>query len=79
MKRRRWLARIIVGLVSPLLLLAGCQALPGGWGQKAAISGETVRVSRVVSGQTLEILVNGSNQAVRVRLLGIESPGWKQE
>lgn len=79
MKRRRWLAGIIVGLISPLLLLAGCQALPSGWGQKAAIHGETVRVSRVVSGQTLEVLIDGSNQAVRMRLLGIESPGWKQE
>jgi micrococcal nuclease len=41
-------------------------------------AGETVHLSRVVSGQTLEI-INSAGQSEKVRLIGISAPAWKQE
>jgi micrococcal nuclease len=61
------------GVVCCLFALMGCQpSLP---------KGERVKVVRVVSGQTLEVLaIDGqSPETKRVRLLGIDAPTGKQE
>ncbi|MDX2214164.1 MAG: thermonuclease family protein [Oculatellaceae cyanobacterium bins.114] len=39
----------------------------------------SARVSQVMSGQTIEIIDPVKQTAERVRLLGIETPSWKQE
>lgn len=67
---RSWLGW---GLVCCLFVLVGCQpSLP---------QGQQVRVARVVSGQTLEVLaMNGQTPITeRVRLLGIDAPTGNQE
>lgn len=40
---------------------------------------ELVQVSRVLSGQTIEVLNKQNALTERVRLLGIESPNWQQQ
>ncbi|WP_242031365.1 thermonuclease family protein [Coleofasciculus sp. FACHB-T130] len=54
--------------------LVGCQA-------KEVPTGVTVKVERVVTGQTLEVLDTSKQSALveRVRLLGIEAPDMKQQ
>lgn len=64
--RRLWLVGCLV------VFLLGCQ--PGD--RSSSLS---ARVSRVVSGQTIEIINPVKQTAERVRLLGIEPPDWKQE
>lgn len=55
------------------LMLTGCQAAtpPGDW----------VKVSRVLSGQTIEVVSTTQPNALpeRVRLIGIVSPHWQQQ
>lgn len=53
-----------------LIFLVSCQPI--------APVGEVVRVARVVSGQTLEVLaLNGQTTLTeKVRLLGIQAPNW---
>lgn len=60
-------------LLSCLFLLGGCQST-------SSPPGVTVRVERVVSGQTLEVVENFQQGPLlqRVRLLGIEAPDLKQ-
>jgi micrococcal nuclease len=79
MPDRSWKNQVICrslirwGLVCCLLVLMGCQpSLP---------QGQRVKVSKVVNGQTLEVLdINGQNpNAERVRLLGIDAPTGNQE
>ncbi|NJL82990.1 MAG: thermonuclease family protein [Chloroflexaceae bacterium] len=61
------------GLLGLMLLLLGC-------GQLAPSSTVlTGQVQRIVSGQTLEVLVSGENDQRAVRLLGISSPDLKQQ
>ncbi|MDX2100370.1 MAG: thermonuclease family protein [Leptolyngbyaceae cyanobacterium bins.59] len=56
-----------------VLLLSACQAPP-------SPSGPFVRVERVISGQTLEILgLKDENTTQRVRLIGIEAPDLEQQ
>lgn len=64
----------VFGLGYFLVLLVGCQPT-------VRAHGEPVKVSRVVSGQILEILDPTGQTALteRVRLLGIETPVWKQK
>ncbi|PSB16730.1 nuclease [filamentous cyanobacterium CCP1] len=65
---------MLCSVVCGLLLLLGCQSsLPQ--------TRQQVRVVKVVSGQTLEVLdMSGSNPITeRVRLLGIEAPTGDQE
>lgn len=60
-------------LVGWLMLLVGCQpVLP---------QREQVTVSRVVSGQTIEVLIPSSQSplAERVVLLGVEAPHWQHQ
>lgn len=56
------------------LMLAGCQA-------KETPTGVAVKVERVISGQTLEVVDTSKPSALieRVRLLGIEAPDMKQQ
>jgi micrococcal nuclease len=56
------------------LFLVGCQA-------KEVPTGVTVKVERVVTGQTLEVLDTSKQSPLveRVRLLGIEAPDMKQQ
>ncbi|MBD1904349.1 thermonuclease family protein [Trichocoleus sp. FACHB-6] len=56
------------------LMLAGCQP-------KETPTGVTVKVERVISGQTLEVVDTSKPSALieRVRLLGIEAPDMKQQ
>lgn len=73
MRLKRWGLGLIGMVLFCVLLLGGCQA--------AVIPiGETATVSRVTSGQTLEVLpTDGSSPlAQRVRLLGIDAPDWEQ-
>lgn len=41
--------------------------------------GESVKVVRVVTGQTIEVLVGNNPLAERVRLLGIAAPHWQEQ
>nr|WP_228035624.1 thermonuclease family protein [Oculatella sp. LEGE 06141] len=61
-------------------LILGCILLLGGCQTATVPPGKPVVVSRVTSGQTLEVLpANGQSAlAERVRLLGIEAPNWQQ-
>ncbi|WP_224410678.1 thermonuclease family protein [Oscillatoria salina] len=60
-----------------LLLLAACQTLPS----ETTPTGLTAQVQRVVSGQTLEVVVTSQQPALieRVRLIGIKAPDLAQE
>ena len=60
-----WLFAIVI------VFLASCQSSPD-------IETETVRVDRVVSGQTLEITDSQTGVIARVRLLGIQAPDMQQ-
>jgi micrococcal nuclease len=42
-------------------------------------NGIPAKVQRVVSGQTIDVLINNSNLQERVRLIGIDSPDLKQQ
>jgi micrococcal nuclease len=55
-----------------LIFLFGCNSSPG---QKKLFSGE---VKRVVSGQTVEVLLTGTSEVVKVRIEGIDAPDWRQ-
>jgi micrococcal nuclease len=61
-------------LLPLLILLTACQPSP-------LSPGELVRVSRVVSGQTLEVVsLTGTAAATeKVRLVGVNAPAWNQE
>lgn len=61
---------VIVGCC--LALLFGCSSLPE---PKNLLAG---KVTRVVSGQTVEVLLTGSSEATRVRITGIDAPDWRQ-
>ncbi|MEC4984129.1 MAG: thermonuclease family protein [Oscillatoria sp. PMC 1068.18] len=60
-----------------LLLLVACQTLPS----PTTPTGLTAQVQRVVSGQTLEVVVTSQQPALieRVRLIGIKAPDLEQE
>ncbi|MDJ0742731.1 MAG: thermonuclease family protein [Xenococcaceae cyanobacterium MO_167.B27] len=60
------LVRIIT--VGCLLLLLGCNQTQPDSNQIPA------RVERIISGQTLEVIINSNNQAERVRIVGIDVP-----
>ncbi len=63
---------IFICLISCYLLLVSCGAhLPN--------NGIKARVQRVVSGQTMEVLIADSSQLQKVRLIGIEAPDLKQK
>lgn len=66
-----WLRLVVCGLIACCLI--GCQTHP--------LQLEPVKVVRIVSGQTIEVLdASGQNPlAERVRLLGIEAPDWKHQ
>ncbi|MEY2856478.1 MAG: hypothetical protein RLZZ74_787 [Cyanobacteriota bacterium] len=55
-----------------LIFLFGCNSSPG---QKNLFLGE---VKRVVSGQTVEVLLTGTSKVVKVRIEGIDAPDWRQ-
>jgi micrococcal nuclease len=61
-------------LVPCLVLLMGCQSVD-------VPQGDLVKVSRVVSGQTVEVVSPATRGATpeRVRLIGVDAPAWKQE
>jgi len=62
-----------------LVWLVGCQTVGGS--QAVATQSETVKVVRVLSGQTIEVLdATGRNPlAEKVRLLGITAPDWQEQ
>ncbi len=66
----RWF--ICIFAVLSIGLLLGCKAIDSGRGKQ-------VQVTRVVSGQTVEIADPLTNQPIQVRLLGIDAPDLKQE
>jgi micrococcal nuclease len=55
-----------------LILLFGCQEPPE---QKNFYLGE---VTRVVSGQAVEVILTGTSEVVKVRIEGIDAPDWRQ-
>lgn len=55
-----------------LLLLWGCSSTLT---RARLYSGSVVRVS---SGQTVEVMLTGSNELVKVRIIGIDAPDWRQ-
>jgi micrococcal nuclease len=65
---------LVWGIICLLITLTGCQpaAMP---------QGDWVKVSRVVSGQTLEVIDPRGQTTIaeRVRLLGVDAPAWTQE
>lgn len=69
----------IFGLFLSLVWLVGCQTVIGSPG--ITVQGKTVKVVRILSGQTIEVLnTTGSHPlAERVRLLGITAPDWKEQ
>ncbi|MBD2465451.1 thermonuclease family protein [Oscillatoria sp. FACHB-1407] len=74
-----WARRIWV-IVSLVIFLWGCQPASLFGGDASLRPGSmSVRVARVVSGQTIEVINPANQQAERVRLLGIETPAQKQE
>ncbi|MEO0927925.1 MAG: thermonuclease family protein [Cyanobacteria bacterium J06643_13] len=36
------------------------------------------KVTRVLSGQTVEVVLSGKSETVRVRIVGIDAPDWRQ-
>lgn len=55
-----------------LILLFGCNAPPE---PKNLYLGE---VTRVVSGQAVEVILTGTSEVVKVRIAGIDAPDWRQ-
>ncbi len=70
MKNRQQLCKILVRIItgSCLLLLLGCNQVQLDSNQIAA------RVERVISGQTLEVIIDSNNPPQRVRIVGIDVP-----
>jgi micrococcal nuclease len=67
--RQKWAITILLCL---FCLLIGCQSgVPG--------DGNRVKVTRVVSGQTLEVIFPGKSTTQQVRLIGVSAPAWNQE
>jgi micrococcal nuclease len=62
----------IVLIYCCLIFLFGCNADPR---HKNLLLGE---VKRVVSGQTVEVLLTGTSEVVKVRIEGIDAPDWRQ-
>ncbi|NJO39679.1 MAG: thermonuclease family protein [Cyanobacteria bacterium CRU_2_1] len=73
---RDWGQRLLAsfGVISGLVWLMGCQAT-------IAPQGQSVQVSQVISGQTLEVLdpTQQTTSTERVRLLGIDAPDWNHQ
>ncbi|NHN28473.1 thermonuclease family protein [Paenibacillus agricola] len=65
--------RILAGLLM-VVLLAGCQlqATPA----SSATGRDQVKVTRIVDGDTLEILLNGKKE--KLRLIGVDTPETKK-
>jgi micrococcal nuclease len=63
--------KIVVGYCC-LILLFGCNASPE---PKNLYLGE---VTRVVSGQAVEVRLTGTSEMVKVRIEGIDAPDWRQ-
>lgn len=59
-------------MVCCLVWLVSCQVV-------RVHQGEEVKVVRVVSGQTIEVLDGNNPLAEQVRLLGIEAPNWQEQ
>ena len=55
-----------------LILLFGCEKPPE---PKNLYLGE---VTRVVSGQAVEVILTGTSEVVKVRIAGIDAPDWRQ-
>lgn len=55
------------------LLLFGCSNSEPDWG-----SLPTAKVTRVVSGQTIEVMMAGESQTTQVRIAGIDAPDLRQ-
>jgi micrococcal nuclease len=55
-----------------LILLFGCKKPPE---PKNLYLGE---VTRVVSGQAVEVILTGTSKVVKVRIAGIDAPDWRQ-
>ncbi|PSB12086.1 nuclease [Pleurocapsa sp. CCALA 161] len=55
-----------------LILLFGCNATPE---KKNLFSAE---VTRVVSGQAVEVILTGTSEVVKLRIEGIDAPDWRQ-
>ncbi|MEO1670302.1 MAG: thermonuclease family protein [Cyanobacteria bacterium J06631_2] len=55
-----------------LMLLLGCGATSEA---KNLYAG---KVTRVLSGQTVEVVLTGKSEVVQVRLTGIDAPDWRQ-
>jgi micrococcal nuclease len=72
-RMQRICRRFIRWSVIFMLILMGCQT--------TLLQGQPVSVTRVISGQTLEVLdtIGQNPKAERVRLLGIDAPTGKQE
>ena len=65
--------RIRLGIVSCcLILLFGCSSVPE---RTNLLAG---KVTRVVSGQTVEVFLTGASEATRVRIIGIDAPDLRQ-
>jgi micrococcal nuclease len=62
---------IFIYLISCYLLLVSCDS-------HRNINGIKVKVQRVISGQTIEVLISNSNFREKVRLIGIDAPDLKQ-
>lgn len=54
------------------MLLVGCSSVPE---RTNLLAG---KVTRVVSGQTVEVLLTGASEATRVRIIGIDAPDLRQ-
>jgi micrococcal nuclease len=69
---RNWGLKIVA--LCCLLLLWSCQVTE-------SPTGKSVRVTRVVSGQSLEVLPSQGQDPFtqKIRLLGIEAPAWEQQ
>lgn len=63
---------ITIILITVLLLLAGCQQTT----PTSSPSRDQVKVERVVDGDTLEILLNGKKE--KLRLIGVDTPEMKK-
>jgi micrococcal nuclease len=75
--KRYWFNWIAICSLICGLILTGCQPAVISQGET---QGETVQVSRVVSGQTLEVIHPDASTALtdRVRLIGVAAPNWNQ-
>jgi micrococcal nuclease len=64
--------RMIIAIVLAIVLLAGCQhSTPA-----SAPGRDQVKIERVVDGDTLEILLNGKKE--KLRLIGVDTPETKK-